>query len=98
MTATSSGVGGPLLRRVIAAYPEAKERVPALRMIVAPRSWAAALVAAWIGAVSSANPSPRAPNHFTLTEGHATAKRPPAVRSKISRSLSALNGGRVATK
>jgi predicted glycosyltransferase len=29
-----SGVGGHLLRRVIAAYPEAKERVPALRMIV----------------------------------------------------------------
>jgi predicted glycosyltransferase len=29
-----SGVGGHLLRRVIAAYPEAKARVPALRMIV----------------------------------------------------------------
>jgi pimeloyl-ACP methyl ester carboxylesterase/predicted glycosyltransferase len=29
-----SGVGGHLLRRVIAAYPEAKERVPGLRMIV----------------------------------------------------------------
>jgi predicted glycosyltransferase len=29
-----SGVGGDLLRRVIAAYPEAKERVPNLRMIV----------------------------------------------------------------
>jgi pimeloyl-ACP methyl ester carboxylesterase/predicted glycosyltransferase len=29
-----SGVGGALLRRVIAAYPEAKRRVPALRMIV----------------------------------------------------------------
>jgi pimeloyl-ACP methyl ester carboxylesterase/predicted glycosyltransferase len=29
-----SGVGGDLLRRVIAAFPEAKERVPALRMIV----------------------------------------------------------------
>jgi pimeloyl-ACP methyl ester carboxylesterase/predicted glycosyltransferase len=34
VTAGGSGVGGPLLRRVIAAYPEAKERVPALRMIV----------------------------------------------------------------
>ncbi|HSJ17895.1 MAG TPA: alpha/beta fold hydrolase [Solirubrobacterales bacterium] len=29
-----SGVGGHLLRRVIAAFPEAKRRVPALRMIV----------------------------------------------------------------
>jgi pimeloyl-ACP methyl ester carboxylesterase/predicted glycosyltransferase len=29
-----SGVGGHLLRRVIEAFPEAKERVPALRMIV----------------------------------------------------------------
>ncbi len=29
-----SGVGGHLLRRVMAAYPEAKARVPALRMIV----------------------------------------------------------------
>jgi pimeloyl-ACP methyl ester carboxylesterase/predicted glycosyltransferase len=29
-----SGVGADLLRRVIAAYPEAKERVPDLRMIV----------------------------------------------------------------
>src|SRR5206468_3732297 len=29
-----SGVGGDLLRRVIAAYPEAKELVPRLRMIV----------------------------------------------------------------
>src|SRR4030095_1633968 len=29
-----SGVGGHLLRRVIAAFPEAKERVPDLRMIV----------------------------------------------------------------
>ena len=34
MTVGGSGVGGPLLRRVIAAYPEAKQRVPALRMIV----------------------------------------------------------------
>jgi pimeloyl-ACP methyl ester carboxylesterase/predicted glycosyltransferase len=34
VTVGGSGVGGPLLRRVIAAYPEAKERVPALRMIV----------------------------------------------------------------
>jgi UDP-N-acetylglucosamine:LPS N-acetylglucosamine transferase len=29
-----SGVGGHLLRRVIAAFPAAKERVPGLRMIV----------------------------------------------------------------
>jgi pimeloyl-ACP methyl ester carboxylesterase len=34
VTVGGSGVGGSLLRRVIAAYPEAKERVPALRMIV----------------------------------------------------------------
>ena len=34
VTVGGSGVGGDLLRRVIAAYPEAKERVPALRMIV----------------------------------------------------------------
>jgi pimeloyl-ACP methyl ester carboxylesterase/predicted glycosyltransferase len=34
VTVGGSGVGGPLLRRVIAAYPEAKKRVPALRMIV----------------------------------------------------------------
>jgi predicted glycosyltransferase len=29
-----SGVGGSLLRKVIAAYPEARDRVPGLRMIV----------------------------------------------------------------
>ena len=34
VTVGGSGVGGALLRRVIAAYPEAKKRVPALRMIV----------------------------------------------------------------
>jgi len=34
VTVGGSGVGAPLLRRIIAAYPEAKERVPALRMIV----------------------------------------------------------------
>jgi pimeloyl-ACP methyl ester carboxylesterase len=34
VTVGGSGVGGHLLRRVIAAYPEAKARVPALRMIV----------------------------------------------------------------
>ncbi len=34
MTVGGSGVGGHLLRRVIDAYPEAKERVPDLRMIV----------------------------------------------------------------
>jgi predicted glycosyltransferase len=34
VTVGGSGVGGHLLRRVIAAYPEAKERVPELRMIV----------------------------------------------------------------
>jgi pimeloyl-ACP methyl ester carboxylesterase/predicted glycosyltransferase len=34
VTVGGSGVGSHLLRRVIAAYPEAKERVPALRMIV----------------------------------------------------------------
>ena len=34
VTVGGSGVGGDLLRRVIAAFPEAKQRVPALRMIV----------------------------------------------------------------
>jgi pimeloyl-ACP methyl ester carboxylesterase len=34
VTVGGSGVGGHLLRRVIAAFPEAKQRVPALRMIV----------------------------------------------------------------
>jgi pimeloyl-ACP methyl ester carboxylesterase len=34
VTVGGSGVGGALLRRVIEAYPEAKRRVPALRMIV----------------------------------------------------------------
>jgi predicted glycosyltransferase len=34
VTVGGSGVGGDLLRRVIAAFPEAKERAPALRMIV----------------------------------------------------------------
>jgi pimeloyl-ACP methyl ester carboxylesterase/predicted glycosyltransferase len=34
VTVGGSGVGGPLLRRVIAAFPEAKRLVPELRMIV----------------------------------------------------------------
>jgi predicted glycosyltransferase len=34
VTVGGSGVGGDLLRRVIAAFPTAKERVPELRMIV----------------------------------------------------------------
>ena len=34
VTVGGSGVGVDLLRRVVAAFPEAKERVPALRMIV----------------------------------------------------------------
>ncbi len=34
VTVGGSGVGGHLLRRVIAAFPEAKERVPDLRIIV----------------------------------------------------------------
>ncbi len=34
VTVGGSGVGADLLRRVIAAYPQAKERVPQLRMIV----------------------------------------------------------------
>ncbi len=34
VTVGGSGVGGHLLRRVIAAYPAARERVPGLRMIV----------------------------------------------------------------
>jgi pimeloyl-ACP methyl ester carboxylesterase len=34
VTVGGSGVGGNLLRRVVSAFPEAKERVPALRMIV----------------------------------------------------------------
>jgi len=34
VTVGGSGVGGHLLRRVIDAFPDAKERVPALRMIV----------------------------------------------------------------
>jgi predicted glycosyltransferase len=48
VTVGGSGVGGDLLRRVIAAYPEAKERVPALRMVVVagPRIDPASLPAA----------------------------------------------------
>ena len=34
VTVGGSGVGGSLLRKVIAAYPQARERVPGLRMIV----------------------------------------------------------------
>ncbi len=34
VTVGGSGVGGHLLRRVISAFPEAKERVPELRMII----------------------------------------------------------------
>ena len=34
VTVGGSGVGGHLLRRVIEAFPEAKRRVPALRMVV----------------------------------------------------------------
>ena len=34
VTVGGSGVGGDLLRRVIASFPAAKERVPALRMVV----------------------------------------------------------------
>src|SRR5205085_11703074 len=34
VTVGGSGVGGDLLRRVIAAFPEAKELVPDLRMVV----------------------------------------------------------------
>jgi predicted glycosyltransferase len=34
VTVGGSGVGGHLLKRVIDAFPEAKERVPALRMVV----------------------------------------------------------------
>jgi predicted glycosyltransferase len=34
VTGGGSGVGADLLRRVIAAFPEAKERIPELRMIV----------------------------------------------------------------
>jgi len=34
VTVGGSGVGGHLLRRVMAAFPEAKQRVPGLRMIV----------------------------------------------------------------
>src|SRR5262249_51814069 len=34
VTVGGSGVGADLLRRVIAAFPQAKERVPELRMIV----------------------------------------------------------------
>jgi len=47
VTVGGSGVGGHLLRRVIDAYPEAKERVPELRMIVVagPRIDPAALAA-----------------------------------------------------
>jgi len=48
VTVGGSGVGEHLLRRVIAAYPEAKRRVPALRMIVVagPRIAPASLPAA----------------------------------------------------
>jgi predicted glycosyltransferase len=34
VTVGGSGVGGSLLRKVIAAYPEVRDRVPGLRMIV----------------------------------------------------------------
>ena len=34
VTVGGSGVGGHLLRRVIAAFPKAKRAVPALRMVV----------------------------------------------------------------
>jgi predicted glycosyltransferase len=34
VTVGGSGVGGHLLRRVADAFPEAKRRVPALRMVV----------------------------------------------------------------
>ena len=34
VTVGGSGVGGHLLRRVIAAYPEARRLVPGLRMVV----------------------------------------------------------------
>ena len=34
VTVGGSGVGGALLRKIIAAYPESRRRVPALRMIV----------------------------------------------------------------
>jgi predicted glycosyltransferase len=34
VTVGGSGVGGDLLRRVVDAFPEAKERVPKLRMLV----------------------------------------------------------------
>ena len=48
MTVGGSGVGGALLRRVIEAYPAARERVPELRMIVVagPRIDPASLPAA----------------------------------------------------
>jgi pimeloyl-ACP methyl ester carboxylesterase len=48
VTVGGSGVGGALLRRVIAAFPEARERVPDLRMIVVagPRIDPASLPAA----------------------------------------------------
>jgi len=48
VTVGGSGVGGHLLRRVIAAFPEAKRRVPELRMIVVagPRIDPASLPAA----------------------------------------------------
>ena len=48
VTVGGSGVGGDLLRRVIAAYPEARERVPGLRMVVVagPRIDPASLPAA----------------------------------------------------
>jgi predicted glycosyltransferase len=47
VTVGGSGVGGDLLRRVIAAYPDAKQMVPELRMIVVagPRVDAARLPA-----------------------------------------------------
>jgi len=48
VTVGGSGVGGHLLRRVIAAFPEARERVPGLRMVVVagPRIDPASLPAA----------------------------------------------------
>jgi pimeloyl-ACP methyl ester carboxylesterase/UDP:flavonoid glycosyltransferase YjiC (YdhE family) len=50
VAAGGSGVGNHLLERVVAAYPEAKERVPSLRMVVVggPRIDAGALARAGV--------------------------------------------------
>jgi hypothetical protein len=64
VTVGGSGVGGHLLPRVIAAFPEAKDRVPDLRMIVVGRGStlaASRLTTAWKCAPTSTNSTATSP-------------------------------------